>query len=430
MPRTITEKTKNKLVERLEQVECKLISIETGRMVNYLCSCGNTSRSHISNLLRVSWKGTCAKCSNQKSGNLNTFEEVKKDVEKYGIILPDQPYVNNKTKLEYLCPHCGEIAHMSVCEIRRGRLCENCNKERAGDTNEIKYGARNPFQSEICKEKIKDTHLKKRGVSHHMKLKETISQVIETNMERYGYKFAFHSEESKEKGRATCKERYGSEFPMQVKELRDKMKESCRKNLGVDYPFQSPEFLEKVFESFYNKYGVKKPSQVPEFFEKIVKSSHSKKLYTFPSGRIEYVMGYEPFCLTYLLTMYEEDDIVVCASGMPPIFYISPVDNDIHRYYPDAYIISTNTLIEVKSTYTYFKERQKNDAKFKGVVNLGINLHLYVYAPKGKLLCEKYYPSDGTSMTKTVHDESYESDDEPEEEEIDDEDNMLENIEL
>lgn len=210
-----------------------------------------------------------------------------------------------------------------------------------------------------------------------MKLRSVSDKAIQTNMKRYGIGFAFHSEESKKKkGQATCKEKYGAEFPLQVKKIREKIRKSCRESLGVDYPLQSKHIQNKIITTFQTKYGMDKyaylhskypidskqqmdkmmkkygveyPMHSLELFNKMIESCFKTKLYTFPSGQVEYCQGYEPQCLNHLITLYDEEDIVVRCDRLPPIWYNNPETKRKSRYYPDAYIISENMVIEVKS---------------------------------------------------------------------------------
>ena len=413
MPREMTQKTKDKILACLEAKGAELLSIEPGRRVKYRCSCGNETESHSANITRATWKGTCVKCSNKRRGNMNNYEVVKKVWEDGGETLPPQEYKGNKVKMFYTCSFCGEEAHVSLSEFRRGRRCEHCAKTRASKTNLKKYGVKNPFQSEKIKAKICTTKMEKYGVDHHMKVPEILEKAKTTCMEKYGIPFAFHSEESFKKIRATCMEKYGVEFPLQAEEIKEKITESCRKKYGVDYPLQSKEIQEKIEQVFLNKYGmekytylrqkirdtmmekygVKNPMQVEKIFLKAQKSAHSYKTYTFPSGREEKCQGYEPRCFDLLLYQgYSEDDIEAGYKNRKAIWYPSDIEGEFRRYYPDGFIKSTNTVIEVKSLYTYEKDREKNERKFKTVVSMGMNLLLYVFDKKTLLYTKLYTP--------------------------------------
>jgi hypothetical protein len=141
------------------------------------------------------------------------------------------------------------------------------------------------------------------------------------------------------------------------------------------------------------RYGVPFVSQHKPIFLKQRIGSLKRKEYTFPSGKINFVQGYEPRCLDILLNFYEEYDIDL--DNIPTVKYINPVKNKESVYHPDIYIPKDNLLIEVKSTYWLKKELIRNEAKFKACVNSGYSLALYLFDEK-ELLYIKTYNSDGT----------------------------------
>ena len=146
-----------------------------------------------------------------------------------------------------------------------------------------------------------------------------------------------------------------------------------------------PERLAKTFERKYGE-GITNPSHVVEIFNKIIKSSFSKKEYTFPSGRKENIMGYEPTCIDQLLKeeKIDENDIIVDPNLMPEVLY-KKKDGKIGRYYPDILIDNTNRFIEVKSTYYYYKDLDNNHRKAQACVDLGYECEIRVYTDKRKL---------------------------------------------
>lgn len=449
MPMGTSQKVQDKVIANLTKNGAKLISFEKGRKVRYRCSCGNETESCTSNIGKPTWRG-CLKCSNQRRGNKNDYEFARKVWEEEGEVLPKQEYKGNKDKMHYTCSNCGEEAHVSLSEFRRGRRCEHCAKSRARQTNLEMYGVGNVFQSEEIKQRIKDSNMEKYGVDHHMKVPEIRQKAMDTNMDKYGIEFAFHSEESFDKIRATCMERYGVEYPLQNNHIQEKVIESCRKSLGVDYPLQSEEIQKKIEQTFQERYGMGKyeylqmlyqehkeeyrqkadetcmerygmtlyeylalpehrekarltclerygveyPTQCEEIFYKMMTSDYHCTEYKFPSGRIEYCQGYEPRCLDHLLEIYNEDDIEVGYKGREAIWYPNP-DNGgkLSRYYPDGFIKSENAIVEVKSDYYYKKDIDKNHAKFKAVTDMGMKVFLYVFDEKD-LKYTKIYTND------------------------------------
>jgi len=122
---------------------------------------------------------------------------------------------------------------------------------------------------------------------------------------------------------------------------------------------------------FYKKRGMNDKEidiVLNKFVEKNTKkifNSCNYKEYKMPSGKIVKVQGYEPQALDILLKEYDENDIVIGVKNIHneigKILY--NYKNVIHKYYPDFYIKSTNTIVEVKSRWTYEKWKEKNIAK-------------------------------------------------------------------
>ena len=122
--------------------------------------------------------------------------------------------------------------------------------------------------------------------------------------------------------------------------------------------------------------------------EKAIRSGFRNKDYIFPSGKVERVQGYEPYCLNLLLhdRKIPEDDIVVGSTNVPTIPYTNPISKKQSFYFPDVYIKSQNLIIEVKSPYTYNLELQKNQAKLKACILNNYKVELYMFGRGGVLI--------------------------------------------
>lgn len=59
------------------------------------------------------------------------------------------------------------------------------------------------------------------------------------------------------------------------------------------------------------------------------------------------------------------------------------------RYYPDIFIPHQNRIIEVKSKYTFEKDKEKNLLKSLACKKLGFNFEFRIYKNNGQLL-EKF----------------------------------------
>ncbi len=259
-----------------------------------------------------------------------------------------------------------------------------------------KYGVEYYIQSEECKKRM----FEKYGVEYYIQSESFKKRMVE----KYGVEFYILSEECKKKMldkygveyyiqsegfKKIMTERYGTEHYINSDHYRKKMLEEH----GVEYYIQSKEYSEKMMA----KYGVRHPMQHPDILEKAIRGSYRSKIYTFPSGKEEWVQGYEPFCIDYLLKdeLITEDRIFVGTKNMPLILYPNPYTNKTSRYFPDIYIPSENRLIEVKSPYTYKKDLDMNYAKWEAAVNAGFNFYVYIYSGKGVCLNEIMYLGGG-----------------------------------
>ena len=122
----------------------------------------------------------------------------------------------------------------------------------------------------------------------------------------------------------------------------------------------------------------------PNFADKHFKRCHKYKEFELPSGRVVNVQGYEPIALSELLKEYSEDDIVIGVKEINKeigrIEYT--FDGKEKTYYPDFYIKSTNTIIEVKSQWTFDKWKDKNLAKQKACIHQGFNFEFKIIRQK------------------------------------------------
>jgi len=172
-------------------------------------------------------------------------------------------------------------------------------------------------------------------------------------MKNHGVENPFQSEEVKEKSKATSMKNLGVEHSMQSEEVREKSKATCMKNHGVEHPMQNSAIASKQFK-------------------KCIK----KKAYTFPSGNIIFIQGYENHAINDLLSKgYNEEDIFTDKKDVPEIWYID-IQGKRRRYYVDIFIPKINKCIEVKSVYTFQKPNvfEKMDA----VISAGYDCEILI----------------------------------------------------
>jgi hypothetical protein len=90
-------------------------------------------------------------------------------------------------------------------------------------------------------------------------------------------------------------------------------------------------------------------------------------------NRMVRVQGYEHFVLQELLKTYLPDDILV-SDEIAPIPY-----GQNKLYHPDIKIISENKIIEVKSSYTYRADLDKNREKRQATLDAGYKFEFHIW---------------------------------------------------
>jgi len=246
------------------------------------------------------------------------------------------------------------------------------------------YGVENPSKSEEIQNKIKNTFIKNYGC-HPLQCKEIQEKCKNTFLKNHGVENSFQSEEIREKIKKTCFKNHGVENPFQSKEMQEKIKQTCLKNHGVENPFQSKEMQEKSKQTCLEKYGVEYYLQNSEASEKASKNAYKSKDYTFPSGKIIHVQGYEPYGLDELIKTEKinEADIITNRTEVPTIWY-EDIDGKKHRYFVDIFIPSQKRCIEIKSTWTMKKKHDNILEKQEAMKKAGYQCEIWVFDGKGK----------------------------------------------
>jgi len=227
----------------------------------------------------------------------------------------------------------------------------------------------NSFYCDNCMIKIKvnhrkETHLKNCGFITNLKCPLTKEKIKNTNLIKYGCEHNSQSEEIKNKKKLTLLNNYGVEYPTQSEIIKQKSKETSQKNYGTDHPSQNADYAEKHSKTSYNK-----------------------KKYTFLSGKIITIQGFEKFALDFLLNNenINEDDIITGCKNVPTIWY-NDDNGKKHRHYVDIFIPSQNKCIEVKSTWTAEKKKDCIFLKQNAAKELGYNYEIWVYDGKGNIV--------------------------------------------
>jgi len=107
-----------------------------------------------------------------------------------------------------------------------------------------------------------------------------------------------------------------------------------------------------------------------------------------PSGKIIHVHGYERLAIPYLLSQGIKEDDLICG-----VFEVNPIpymwENSIHNYIPDIYIKSLNTMVEVKSEYTFLRYFLQNKEKSRATVAAGYNFRLIIFNNNHEIVLDK-----------------------------------------
>ena len=242
-----------------------------------------------------------------------------------------------------------------------------CNGEQISDTWQNKT---NEELVEIQEKKI-NTYLDNYGVEHPMLLESHKNKIKETWIDNYGVEHPMKSQEVKDKLQET-KTTNGTLQNSPI--VLAKAKETNIERYEAITFTASQEGKDQVFKTKLERYGdgnycngnkisesllLKTDEEWLEITHKRLVSGVKTKTYTMPSGKEVLYQGYENFAIDILLKRFDEDDIDV-----HPDFVVKYIHNDKNRrYLPDIYVKSLNTIIEVKSTWTYEKDLEVNKLK-------------------------------------------------------------------
>jgi hypothetical protein len=327
-----------------------------------------------------------------KKGGINTKKIMMKENAQYlNALIDSTNFLPNNTHLRFRfnyikegyinvpkkCKTCNSVILLDVYQNYCSRKCSNNDLDVV---NKMRNTWENKDNSEIetIQTKRKNTNIKKYGIDIASKLPEVIEKNKQSHIKNWG-DYAMRDKEILNKRKTTCIQKYGG-VGMESEFIYKKIKKTNTEKYGVEYFSQSDNWYKKCVGTAIEKYGKEWVSKVDNINAKQQSGGYSYYDFEFPSGKVVRVQGYEPRVLAKLIIDYDEDDIVVGvqniidAIGFFHYFY----ENESHRYYPDIYIKSENQVIEVKSTYTFNKEKDKNLLKRQSVLNKEINFKFII----------------------------------------------------
>ena len=183
-----------------------------------------------------------------------------------------------------------------------------------------------------------------------------------------------------DKIKTTCMEKYGVSNASKTDEIKEKINKVYQLKYG-DHPKRTPEVHQKWVNTCIEKYGGH-PNQNVDVQAKSEATSFKHRDYVMPSGKIVKIQGYEDRALDELLQMFPEDEITVGRANIPTFKYVC--NEGVSRtYFPDFYIKSLNTILEVKSEWTIRLSTCRLKEKANAVVKAGYRFEVWVYNVKG-----------------------------------------------
>lgn len=296
-------------------------------------------------------------------------------------------FINNIKEIP-LCDYCN-INKVKFISFEKGfykACCISCSrktdrsKQKRKNTMLDRYNCEYALSNKNIREKRDITMLNKYGTIHALKNKKLKEKYENTMIKKYGVKYPSNNDALKLKRKNAFIAVYGVDNPLKLEDVKIKRSNTMIEKYGVEYSFQSDYLKNKIKNTIKNKYGVENVMQCAYFFEKNQNSGHKFKNYIMPSGDIRKIQGYENFALDILLKEYKEEDLITSTKYMPKIWYY--LDNKKHRYYPDIFIKSKNTFIEVKSIHTFKKEIEKNYIKKSFTIDQNYNHEIWIIDKK------------------------------------------------
>lgn len=274
-------------------------------------------------------------------------------------------YLNKLDDSELFCKYCGDLRQIRPVNARMtGDLfytvtcnsdeCKNkYNYEQTEKGVLKKYGVNNISQTQLWHDKVKATNLERRGVEWNTQSKKLIEAVKQS--------MKLNKNDIVAKRKETCYKKYGKSSFLETNEC---------KQAAID----------KSIEMFGEKHPMQNLKERDRRIKKLQKTVFKYKEYTLPSGKIVKVQGYEPKALNMLLEKYDESDLIIKDKNIEKkigkiMYNLDGVDR---RYYPDIFIIPENKIVEVKSSYTYEADKEKNLAKMEACIKKGLSFEFLI----------------------------------------------------
>lgn len=370
------------------------------------CKCGEKA---VFNTFYKGYRQFCSlTCLEKKKSHGDKIKEVWSDKDKLQSMLEKK----RETTLErFGVDNVAKIESVQV-KIRETNLarygCEYVTqsteiREKMIVTMKENHGVAYPFQSEELRKKAEETYITNHGCENKMQhardafaelnnglnpfqIPEIVEKKNATMLEKYGVIHPLQNETILQKMQETVVERYGVSNIMQLPGMSEKMMLSKTAKYGHPSTISTSDMMQEHVDKIAVKHGYSSGqftniSQIPEIHAKKLESGYNSKDYVLPSGKVVKIQGYEDRFLDKALTALEED--YFDFSG---ICFEYSLDGEQHYYFPDFFIPRLNSVIEVKSQYTFYADIEKNIAKSNAMVDSGQTHIFCVYGEHDQYL--------------------------------------------
>lgn len=274
--------------------------------------------------------------------------------------IKDLKEVSNQ-KIDVICDICKSEYIIQYCKyiknLKRNGIysCKKCGISKRSE----KFKMDNPSLSKEYQAKKKQTFIEKYGVDNPSKAPEVKIKKLNTILKNYGVDSPFKLRDIMKKG---MKDKYGVEYPLQSEEIISKMKDRLIEKYDVDNVSNMESVKNKKKTTSRYNYGVNNPMQNSIIFKKQLLSSY--RLIYFNSDL--FAQGtYELDFLNHCSDIGIIDEV---SSG-PSIRY--RIENKYHIYHSDFFIKKYNLIVEVKSSYTFKSDINRNLIKKEYSENSG-----------------------------------------------------------
>lgn len=257
-----------------------------------------------------------------------------------------------------------KIEHLSFyskCKVNIScDICESFNKINYTNYNKL-IKNNGLYRCFNCgKEKAKLTMFDRYGVDNPTKSKE----IVEKIQKKYNEKSDKEKNKIVEKQKDTMFNRYGSWFTS-TDSYKEKILNYSINKFGLTDYRSSDEFKNKVKKTLMDKYGVDYISHISHKNLKFKKARFGKKINGFhESSDLTYQGTYE---LDFIEKYYKKVEI----KKIDPIKY--HLNENTHYYHPDFYLPNFNLIVEIKSSYTYNYDLERNLTKKDYSIKNGFN---------------------------------------------------------